>query len=179
MGNPTAISLGAGSLKYALLGTQEPSDLTSAWPTGWVDLGYTHEGSRFSYELATDPVEVAEELDPVSITPTGRTITVSFILAEITATNLRRALNGGTIAVGSGFVTFEPPGITAVTRAMYGWQSDDLQERWVFRQCLSAGTVEVNRQKGADRAGFAFELNLEKPAGVQPFKAIFVSPGRA
>jgi len=179
MGNPSALSLGAGTLKNALIGTAEPTDLVTAWPAGWVDLGYTHEGSDFSYELETEPVEVAEELDRVSTEPTGRIIMVKFVLAEITATNLKKSLNGGTITSGSGFVTFEPPAIDAITKYMYGWQSRDAQERWVFRQCLSGGTVEINRRKGADKAGIAFELFCEKPAGVTPFKAIFVSPGRA
>jgi hypothetical protein len=141
MGNPNAISLGAGKLKYAPLGTTEPSDLVTAWVSGWVDLGYTHDGNQFSYALDTDKVEVAEELDPLQIVPTGRAIQVKFILAEITASNLKRALNGGTITTGSGFVTFDPPTITGAVRAMYGWESDDLQERWIFRQCLSRSTV--------------------------------------
>lgn len=179
MGNPNAISLGPGILKTAPLLSTEPTDLTTAWPAAWVDLGYTQEGSEFSYELATARVEVAEELDALAVVPVGRTILVKFVLAEITATNLLRALNGGTITAGSGFVTYDPPAASAVVRRMYGWQSDDTQERWVFRQCLSGGTVAISRKKGADNAGIAFELNAEKPAGVQPFKAIMVSPGRA
>ena len=179
MGNPNAISLGAGTLFYGPLGSTEPSDLATGWASSWVNLGYTHDGNQFSYALDTDKVEVAEELDPLQIVATGRTIQVKFILAEITASNLKRALNGGTITSGAGFVTFDPPTITGAVRAMYGWQSDDSQERWVFRQCFSGGTVEINRRKGADKAGFAFELNLEKPAGVQPFKVIMASPARA
>lgn len=179
MGNPNAISLGPGKLKYALLGSPEPTDLVSAWPGAYVDLGYTHEGSDFSYELETENVEVEEELDPLRVVPTGRVIQVKFVLAEITATNLKRALNGGTIVSGSGYVTFEPPAIGSEQRAMYGWESDDGQERWVFRQCFSGGTVEMSRRKGADKAGIAFELTAEKPAGVQPFKVIMASPARA
>jgi hypothetical protein len=179
MGNPNAISLGPGTLRIADLGSTEPTDLTTAWPAAWVELGYTFEGNQWSYELAVEPVEVAEELDPIRYATTGRVIKVGFTLAEITATNLKRALNGGTIVTGSGFVTYEPPAFATETRKMYGWESDDAQERWVFRQCLSAGTVETSRRKGADKAGFPFELNCEKPAGVQPFKTIFASPARA
>lgn len=179
MGNPSAISLGPGHLKIAAIGSPEPGDLVTPWPIAWTDLGYTFEGSDFSYQLNTEDVTVAEELDPIVVTPTGRVIMVKFTLAEITATNLKRALNGGTITVGSGFVTFDPPPFTSMTRYMYGWESDDLQERWVFRQCFSTGTVDTQRRKGAAKAGFPFEVRCEKPAGVQPFKSIFASPARA
>jgi hypothetical protein len=179
MGNPTAISLGPGKLKIALLGSTEPTDLVSPWPVAWIDLGYTFEGSDFNYQLNTEEVTVAEELDPLLVAATGRTISVKFTLAEITATNLKRALNGGTIVSGGGFVTFEPPSFTAIVRNMYGWESDDLQERWVFRQCLSTGAIETQRRKGASKAGFPFEVRCEKPASVQPFKTIFASPARA
>ncbi len=179
MGNPSAIGLGPGTLYITDLGSTEPSDLVSPWPAAWVGLGYTHEGNEFSYQLNVDPVDVAEELDPVAYAPTGRVIQVKFTLAEITATNLKRALNGGTIVAGAGFVTFEPPAFGSETRKMYGWQSDDAQERWIFRRCLSAGSVASSRKKGADKAGLPFQLNCEKPAGVQPFKVIMASPARA
>src|SRR5262245_6724401 len=173
-GNPSQISLGPGVLKVAALGSTEPTDLVSAWAAAWVDLGYTFEGSEFSNELNTANVEVAEELYPLAVVPTGIVTQVKFVLAQMTARNLRLACNGGTILTGSGFVTFDPPPAGVPTRYMYGWQSDDSQERWIFRQCLNGGTATVARKKGADKAGISFELNLEKPSGVQPFRVIFV-----
>jgi hypothetical protein len=174
MGNPNQISLGPGVLKVAAVGSAEPTDLVSAWPAAYTDLGYTFEGSEFSNELSTANVEVAEELYPLYIVPTGIVTQVKFVLAQLTARNMQLACNGGTILTGSGYVTFDPPAAGTPTRYMYGWQSDDGQERWIFRQCLNGGTTTVQRKKGADKAGIAFELNLEKPAGVQPFRAIFV-----
>lgn len=179
MGNPSTIALGPGTLYIAPIGSTEPTDLVTSWSAAWVGLGYTKEGNKFSYQLNVAPVEVAEELDPIRYAPTGRTIKVSFALAEITATNLKRALNGGTITSGSGFVLFDPPAFGTEVRSMYGWQSDDAQERWIFRQCLSTGAVEPERKKGADLATLPFELNLEKPTGVQPFRVIMANPARA
>ena len=175
MPNPNQISLGPGVLKVAPLLSAEPTDLVTAWPAAWAEPGYTFEGSEVSYQLNTAPVEVAEELDPLFVVPTGRIIQVKFTVAQITALNLQRAYNGGTIITGSGFVTFEPPAAGVPTRLMFGWESDDHQERWVFRQCLNGGTSSTPRRKGADKAGIGFELNLEKPAGVQPFKVILDS----
>jgi hypothetical protein len=179
MGNPAAIALGPGTLYQAALGSSEPNDLATGWVAAWVALGYTHEGSDFSYQLNTEDVEVAEELDPVSVEAVGRVIMVKFVLAEVTASNLQRSLNGGIITTGTGFVTFEPPAFGTLTRRMYGWESDDAEERWVFRQCLSTGSVEMARRKGAAKSGIPFELRCEKPVGAAPFKTIFASPARA
>lgn len=173
MGNPNQLSLGPGLLKIAAEAAAEPTDLVTAWPAAYVDLGYTHDGNEFGHALTLAPVEVAEELDALFQAPTGRAISVKFVLAQITAKNLQRACNGGTIVTGSGYVTFEPPPAGVPTYYKYGWQSDDGQERWVFRKCINGGTATIPRKKGADKAGIAFELMCVKPAGVQPFIAIF------
>lgn len=173
MGNPATIALGAGTLYIAPLGTPEPTNLATAWDEDWIDLGYTAEGSEFAYEITSAPVEVAEELDPVRIVTTGRNARVNFALAEITAANLKRALNGGTITSGTGIVTFDPPAIGTEVRTMLGFQSEDDQERWIFRQCLQSGSVAIARRKGADKSTMPVSFALEKPAGLQPFRAIF------
>ena len=172
MGNPNQISLGPGILKVALVGSAEPTDLATSWPAAFTDLGYTFEGNEFSNQLNTAPVEVAEELYPLQVVPTGIVTQVKFVLAQLTARNLQLACNGGVITAGSGFVLFDPPAAGVPVRYMYGWQSDDGQERWIFRQALNGGTMTVARKKGADKAGIGFELNLEKPAGVLPFRVI-------
>lgn len=181
-GTPSAIALGPGILYIAPLGTTEPTDLVTAWTSvsaSWVQLGYTDEGSEFSYKLDTDRVEVAEELDPIKIAVNSREIKVSFALAEITATNMKRAMNGGVITAGTGIVTFEPPDLGTEVRTMLGFESEDHQERWVYRQCFSNGEVTMARKKGSDKSTIATEFELEKPSGATPFKAIMTSPGRA
>ena len=179
MGNVNAIALGPGTLYTAAVGAAEPATLVAAWDAAWTDLGYTFEGHTFSSESTVEEVEVAEELVPLLYVTTKVVAKAEFTLAEVTATNLSRALNGGTITTGSGFVTFEPPAIGAETRRAYAWQSTDGEERMVWRQCFNSGTVEINRRKGADKAGIPFELNLEKPSGLQPWKYYAVSPDRA
>jgi hypothetical protein len=181
-GTPGAISLGPGYLYVAPLGTTEPTDLTTPWTTvapAWVQLGYTDEGSEFSYSIDTDRVEVAEELDPIKIAVNSREIKVSFALAEVTASNLKRAMNGGTITSGTGIVTFEPPDLGTEVRTMLGFESEDHTERWVYRQCFSNGEVTIARKKGSDKSVIATEFELEKPSGAAPFKAIMATPVRA
>lgn len=181
-GTPTALGLGPGYLYIGPIGTPEPADLTTAWTTvspSWAALGYTTDGSEFDYKLTTAPVDVAEELDPISVQTTGREAILIFGMAEITATNFKRALNGGTITTGTGIVTFEPPDLGTEVRTMLGFESEDHTERWVFRQCFQTGQLKVARKKGAANAAIDVEFTLEKPTtGSKLFKAIMAAPQR-
>lgn len=181
MGDPTKVRVGPGILKVAPVGTAEPADLTTAWGVAWVDLGYTEEGHTFSMSPSFEPVEVAEEIDPIRYEPGGREMSVEFALAEITALNLSRALNGGTLTTsGAGaaqITTFEPPNPGAEVRLALGWEALDKSERWIWRRCLQTGDVEIARRKAPDKATIPASFMLEIVAGgLKPFKAIFATP---
>lgn len=182
-GTAANLALGPGYLYIADLGTTEVTDLVTAWTSvsaNWKALGYTDAGSTFNYQLQTNPVDVAEELDPVSIQSTGRTASVAFALSEITATNLMRATNATTsyITASGGNVIFEPPDLGTEVRRMIGWEAEDHTERWVFRQCFQTGQAQIQRQKGASNATISMEYSLEKPtSGSRLFKAIMTTSG--
>lgn len=167
--NAAAVRFGKpGKLYIAPLGTPEPATVNAAWGAGWVPLGYTDEGSAFNYEISTDNVEVAEELDVLARVTTGRDASVEFALAEITYRNLTLAFNGG-IVVGDGTAwSFEPPDLGNETRVMIGWDamptaaSNDL--RVIFRQCLQGGSLGLENRKGATKSTIAANFQLEKPA---------------
>lgn len=166
--NAAAVRFGKpGILRIAPLGTTEPSASTDAWPAGWVSLGYTDDGSNFTYDISTDNVEVAEELDILARVTTGRDASVEVALAEITKKNLTIAFNGGIIA-GDGLLwTFEPPDLGSETRIMLGWDanpvvaSNDL--RIIFRQCFQGGSVGLENKKGAAKQTITSKFQLEKP----------------
>jgi len=182
-GNPATLALGPGLLFTAPLGTDEPTDLETEWTdvdAGWVALGYTETGSEFDYQLQTAAVMVAEELDTIKNAPTGRQSSVTFNLAQMTATNLQLASNGGTITSGSGIVTFEPPDLGEEVRCMLGFEAEDGTERWVWRQAIMNGQMKITRAKGAANATIASVFELEKPdTGAKLYKAILASPLRA
>lgn len=167
--NAAAVRFGKpGKLYIAALGTAEPTAHNVAWPTGWVPLGYTDEGSAFNYEVSTDNVEVAEELDVLARVTTGRDASIEFALAEITKRNLTIAFNGGIVAGDGADWTFEPPDLGSEVRVMLGWDanpvatSNDL--RMVFRQCLQGGSIGLENRKGATKSTIAANFQLEKPA---------------
>ncbi len=166
--NAAAVRFGKpGKIYAAPLGTTEPTTAVDAWPAGWVPLGYTAEGSSFNYEITTEDVEVAEELDILARVTTGRDATVEFALAEVTKRNLTIAFNGG-IVLGDGLAwTFEPPDLGLETRLMVGWDaiptvaSNDL--RMIFRQCLQGGSLTLENRKGATLSTITAQMKLEKP----------------
>jgi hypothetical protein len=177
-GTPANLSLGPGFLYIAPVATTEPTDLITAWATvspSWQALGYTDQGSSFKYTIATGNVTVAEELDNVSVQTTGRSSDLSFALAEITATNLMRAMNApaGSVVTAGAVATLEPPDLGTEVRRALGWEAEDHSERWIFRQCFQTGDMTIQRQKGANNATLALDFSLEKPnTGAKLFKVI-------
>lgn len=174
-----AIATGPGYLYWAPLGSTLPthtvagSVFTDVWPGAWELFGATDEGSEWSYGVDTDVIEVAEQLDPVAVVPTGRTISMNFALAQVNMTNLKRLTNGGTITVtGSGATqlnAFTPPELGSEVRCMIGWESTDGTERLIGYQCFQSGEITPARRKGAEKATLSAEFTFEKPAGSPPF----------
>lgn len=177
MGTPAAVKVGPGLLYIAPIGTAEPTTGSGALPSAWVAVGYTEAGSEFDFTTTYADIDVAEELDPIRVMATGRVVSVKFEAAEITARNISKALNGGTITSPSaGFVTFEPPALGAEVRVMLAWQSDDAQEQWLFRRCLSVGAVNVAHKKAPDKSTLPMEFRCEIPTdGSKSFKAWITS----
>lgn len=170
-----ALSLGAGFLYIAAVSSPEPSDLTTAWDGSWVKIGYTKEGHTFTYGITNEGIMVAEVLGPVRSENTERTLTVEFEMAEITATNLVRAMNGGDSVTGAGIVTVQPPSLRdAVIYKALGWEAFDASERIVWRKCIQSGEFAVPRKKAPDYATIPVTFSvLEVDEATKPFKHIF------
>lgn len=174
--DPRAVRVGPGIVYVAPLGSTEPTNLTTAWDAAWIQLGYTNEGSTWTFDNTFEDVNVAEEFYPVHVLQTASTLTIAFAAAETTATNLQRAFNGGTItpsgAPPNSIITFEPPPAGTFTEVMLGWQHGDNMERWVFRRCIQAGSVEIQRRKAPDKSTVPMSYRGLKPTSLQPWKAI-------
>ncbi len=175
VGNSGALSLGVGRLWVAPLGTTLPVDLKTALDPAFSPVGYTEEGSEFSYEISSEAVEVAESLDPVFYRTTGRSGTVTFAMAENTVRNLTLAFNGGVVTrTPSGAISYTPPEPGTEVRRVLVFDSEDGEERWIFKQVFQGGSVTMARRKGAEKSSIPVEFRLEKPAlGGAPFEAIY------
>lgn len=187
---PTAITtpnilVDPGFLFWAPLATTGPtntvagSKFTDTWPVGWLQLGATVEGSTLAYDINVETISVAELFDPVKYATTSRTGTLTFALAEWSLTNLKRALNGGTITVGgtgaTTLNTYALPTPGQEVRAMLGWESSDATVRVVVFQALSSGTIETAFQKAPDYARIPFTFNMEVPSGSTAPFAIYTA----
>jgi hypothetical protein len=129
----------------------------------------------------SDSVEVAESLLPIARVKTGTDMTVEMALAEVTAGNVQKALNGATITTtgtaGTSIDTLVPLADGVVeTRVAILWEADDKSERWVWRKCLQTGAVAVGRKKGAAKATIPLSFALEPVSStIRPFVAILKS----
>ena len=182
------VKVSPGTLYAAPLGTAEPVSLTGAWPSGWLALGYTDQGSTFSIQPSSEDVTVEEEYWPVSSSITSYSGGVEFAMAELTVQNYLLALNAGigsaqlSAAKGTnpdGSLWVEQPDIGQEVRVMLGWDalpkgatSGDAWGRFIFRQCLQTGNVQEAHRKGANKSVIPVSFKLEKPAGKQPFRRI-------
>ena len=172
MGNVENISLGPGVLYVAQVGSNPPADVTADWDAAWKQIGYTAEGTEVSIEVSRDPVEVAEEIDPVLYASTSRSVTVGFAMAELTARNLQIAFNGGTVTTADGVSTYVPPELGAEGSVALGFESEDGEERWIFYRASQSGSVAIGRRKGSDKATIPVTMMVEKVTGQAPFKVL-------
>jgi hypothetical protein len=173
-GTPGNVQLGPGRLYYAPLGTAEPTSASAAMPSAWQALGYTDTGTAFSSETTQEAVEVAEELDPLAYVGTRRASSFTVAMAETTKKRLELALGAG-----AGFaddaVAFEPPDPGARIATMFVWDSmdpplDNTNRRWLFRSCMPSGAITMERRKAPAKSLFTVTFNLQKPAGLAPYK---------
>lgn len=173
----------AGYLFMAPLATAEPTNTVAAskfsdvWPVAWISLGATEEGSTFTYQTNVEAISVAEFFDPIRYATTSRTGSFAFSLADYTATNWNRALNGGPAAL----VPTSGTGATAITstqpktpgtevRVMLGWESLTNDIRIIAYQCINGGEVSSAFRKAPDKALIAMTFNFEIPSSGIPWK---------
>jgi hypothetical protein len=169
-----AIASDPGYLYYAAVGSALPTNtvagsvFTDTWPAAWFALGATRDGSTFNYSITTDQIVAAEYFDPLRIITTGREAGITFDLYQVHATNMKRALNGGTLTPSGAGATlkneFTPPNPGSEVRCMIGWESQDGTERLVAEQCFQVGSLQIARKKGAENASLPLEFRFEVPS---------------
>jgi len=179
-----------GTLYAAPLGTTEPTSVTGVWPTGWIMLGYTQQGTQFEDQTTAAAITPEEEIYAVRNVTTDKVARATFALAEFTAQNLRLALNLGanpvaynTAATGTnpdGSLWTEPPVPGTEVRVMIGWDAlpkgassgVDPFARLILRQCWQDGNMQMSFRKGNAFATYACQFSCEKPPTAEPYRFI-------
>jgi len=167
-GIPGNVRVGPGRIYVAAIGTAEPVSASAVLPSAWFAVGYTEEGSLFSTSTTSEPLDVAEELDPIRYENTSRESSITFSMAEVTRRNLFLALNQG--AGGANDATIiQPPNLGAEVRTMIVVDSDETPSatnvRWIFRRGYQSGTIELARRKSPQKSLVAVTFRLELPTG--------------
>ncbi len=166
-GTPTNVDIGAGKLWVASLGATQPTNASTVLVESeddgadgeWVPVGYTEAGSTFTYTVASEGIQVAEELEEILRKRTSTSSTIAFAMAEATSRNLTLAMNGGLIAA--------PTSITPVDaedeiRVMFCLETDS-GARWLFRRCYNTGNVEMTNGKAPAKRLIPVTYTCEKP----------------
>lgn len=178
-----------GYLLWSPLLTAAPSNtvvgsvFTDTWPVGWVNLGATEDGSDWTYETKLEAVNVAEFFDPVVWKTTERNGNFAFALANYTLNNLKRAMNGGTIATLSGAGTTLLSKFTPVTpgqevRCQIGWESLDATMRVICYQTIQGGALKTSFKKAPAKATIPAQFNFEVPSSGIPFEIFTAGTAR-
>lgn len=171
-----------GYLFWAPLASTEPTHAAAsstydadAWPVAWIPLGATEDGSELNYEVKIEPISVAELFDPIRWSTTERSGSIGFNLASFHLQQVKRVLNGGTIATVSGTAatlssSYTPPAPGSEVRCMIGWESLDHTVRMIAFQCINGTTVKASFKKAPSYATLPCVFNFEVPASGNPFK---------
>jgi len=154
----TNLILGPGTLYTGAFGATEPLDTNAAIAGSpdalvWTDIGGTTEGVTLSFSHDFTELGVDQIVDRVGSRLTKRDMTVQTNMAEATLENLTIALNGGTVASGTGYKTFEPNFATSATQPNYrallidGYAPGQFRRRVLVRRVLSTANVEFAYKK--------------------------------
>ncbi|MDX2526596.1 phage tail tube protein [Streptomyces europaeiscabiei] len=102
---------GTGRILVAPVGTTAPTDVTSAWGSGWKDLGFTsQDGIKLAKKDKLDPVETWQSVSPARFIYSDRDLTVKFQLLQLNEDTLPFFMGGDAVAettTGSGVYKYE------------------------------------------------------------------------
>src|SRR5512138_187367 len=77
----------------------ETLDVDAAWPTGWIDVGYTLEPVKAAYTFDVLDVMVQQEMGAVKRIRVKEALKLATVLAELTAANMAIAFAGDSTSV--------------------------------------------------------------------------------
>lgn len=175
------VLVGVGMLYTAAVGSAFPAHFV-AIVSPWESVGYTEGGVSLEYAREVTEVMVDQELDPVKVLETARTLQVATVLAQVSAKNLQKAFGGGTVTAidpdavpnsGDEYDKYQPPDVGTGTNTALVFDGVDeasAKARLLVSDARAIGTSTVQFQK-ADKATLAAQWRVLTPAsGGDPFE---------
>jgi hypothetical protein len=157
----TNLIAGPGILYTGPFGSVEPTDAqvnTTPSASAWADAGGTQGGVKITIDREFMEMDVDQIVDVPGRRLTKRDIQVATNMAEGTLTNVKLALNGGTITASAAFQTYDPDDTVAATQPPYSAVLFDgyapqtaaaatMRRRVVVRKVLSIESIESEYKK--------------------------------
>lgn len=159
-----------GKLLMAPVGNAKPTDTASAWPAGWVDLGYADDSgppAEMQPGWTTKPILGWQSFYEVRELITGRTLDLVFKLIQKNGTNLKLAFGGGTItALGGGDFKYVPPATSFVDEHAFGIEISDgtIIDRCFIDRGLVSKVDSIPFRKD-DAIKFGLTISVLAPTG--------------
>lgn len=162
IGQPGLLVMGPCSLYVGAYGVAtEPADAAvnvapvTSGGTGFAYVGDTSGGLTQEIDQTYTELDSDQIVDSAGRRLTKREVTVTTQLADVTLANLSLALNGGTIASGSGWQSYEPNYAASATQPGYsilvldGWSplGNGFNRRFIGRKALSTAKVTYAYKK--------------------------------
>lgn len=149
--NPNEIRVaGTGRILTAPLGTDLPTDVSTAWPQAWRDLGYTTtDGVKFNKKDKIDPVDTWQSVSPARFVYSDRDLTVKFQLLQLNEDTLPFFFGGDSVAetaAGSKVYRYELASAPRADERMLGVEfadGDTIRYRFVLRRGQVTETEEL------------------------------------
>lgn len=177
----TNLILGPAQLYTAVYGATEPLDTAVATAPDalvWTDVGGTMDGLSLNINHEFTELTVDQIVDRLGSRLTKRDLTAKTSMAEPTLENLSLALNGATIASGSGYKSLEPNYATSATQPTYkallidGYAPGSFRRRVIIRRVLNISNVETAYKKDGQTL-FPVEFTAHYvSASVAPFHVV-------
>lgn len=168
------IIAGKGSLLVAPVGTTMPTDVETALPAAWVDLGYTTpDGVSFSVEKTTEDVSVWQSVHPARTFVTDLQASLTFTLRQWDKTTVPLAFGGGTITETAGppkHWTYTPPEAHTVDEraAVIDFVDGTKKQRIIIPRVMVTTSVETKMSR-TEVSDLPISLNVLGTDGVAPW----------
>lgn len=165
-----------GSIYIAPKGTTAPADLTTAWPAGWVDLGYlSDDGVEMSYSTETEDINAWQSLSPVRKVLTGVDMTLGFTAIELKTSTVTLYFPSSTMTeVTAGVNKLSIPAAPTADERAIGleWTDGDIVNRLI----VARGEVTNRDSITLARSGaVALPMTVSAYADTAPEIAVWLS----
>jgi len=152
----------------APVGTALPAEslaVDAAWPSGWIDVGYTLEPVKAAYTFDVLDVMVQQEMGSVKRIRVKEALKLATVLAELTAANLALAFAGDAVSVAPaggtpGYEEFSVGGKYELPESMWGLEGSYVNEDGELQP------IRVFVWRATAAAGGELAFNREAVAGV-------------